>query len=352
MHPSDLLGTTKTVYDLNCEKIETRCGTSTSPSCPIPKFAMSVLEDDSRVFTISSSSGSDNGSVTNTIHTTPARSKASMRSSRRRHRFGPRVLNTPPRRHGRLRGNENPVRRVIPSSPLASRGSRPENLALLVDRVDSDAPPARLGGKKRRALGNITNTFRVLEATPPPPPPKFAFNIRDQLAALNMSSNLSINVQNSDSLDDQFLIYRSADEFLPCFVSTPLPSAGVEMLPTMSRTSSGLSEGSFPAFSDIFASASSSSSGGVVRSPGPDTPLFNIPDSFKMSDMANSLSRISGGLVSTLAAKYQCHYPDDYDDNGGVALDERFEWEAEMKGVEMSCGQGIFGNKKRGHEEV
>ncbi|PPQ63242.1 hypothetical protein CVT24_005702 [Panaeolus cyanescens] len=347
MHTSNFLGTSETTFSLSGEKMGAGCSTSTtsSPTGAIPQIAMSVFQDASPILTISSSGSSEKGSASDTIHTTPAFSKASMRSSRRRHRFGSRLLNTPPRRHARLRGNENPARRAIPSSPLASRGSRPENLSLL----DADVPPIARGNRQRRVLGNITNTFSVPEATPPPPPPKFAFNLRDQLAAINLGSN----VRNSDSLDDQFLVYRSADEFLPSFVSTPLPSVGAEMLPTMSRTNSGLSDGSCPAFSDIFASASSSSSGGAVRSPSPLTPLFSLPDTFNMSEMANSISRVSGGLISTLAARYQREFPDDYDDNGGVALDERFEWEAEMRNVEMTCGRGMFGEeKKRACDEV
>jgi hypothetical protein len=54
------------------------------------------------------------------------------------------------------------------------------------------------------------------------------------------------------------------------------------------------------------------------------TPTFVLPESFKLSNFAGSIGRISGDIVTSLAAKYQ--HVEDYEDDG-VEVAEQFEWE-------------------------
>ena len=118
--------------------------------------------------------------------------------------------------------------------------------------------------------------------------------------------------------DAQCLVYRSAEDFLPTFVSTP---------PTCN-----------PPYSDSGFLGSSSSRFGDMFSPNASTPTFALPESFKLSGFAGSMTRITGDIVTSLAAKYENEYQDDYEDDDGVVMGERFEWEDEMRSLESRLG--------------
>ena len=66
------------------------------------------------------------------------------------------------------------------------------------------------------------------------------------------------------------------------------------------------------------------------NAPPSTTTTFNLPKSFKLSNFAGStMIRVTGDIVTSLAAKYQNVYLDEDDD--GVEMDEQFEWEDEMR---------------------
>ena len=124
--------------------------------------------------------------------------------------------------------------------------------------------------------------------------------------------------------DAQCLVYRSAEEFLPTIVSTP---------PTFNTpyADSGFF-GSSTRFGDMFSPNAPTMSTTTTTI----TPTFVLPESFKLSNFAGSMSRISGDIVTSLAAKYQ--HVEDYDDDvdDGVEVAEQFEWEDEMRSLELS----------------
>ena len=117
--------------------------------------------------------------------------------------------------------------------------------------------------------------------------------------------------------DVQCLVYRSAEEFLPTFVSTP---------PTFNApySDSGLFGSSTSRFGDMFSPST--------------TPSFILPESLKLSNFAGSMSRVTGDIVTSLAAKYQNEYPDDDEDDDGMVMREQFEWEDEMRALESRLG--------------
>lgn len=152
----------------------------------------------------------------------------------------------------------------------------------LLSLVDSNGRPIRL--VKRSVLKDITNIAKTRSSVP----------------------------GDDECIEDaQCLVYRSAEEFLPTFVSTP---------PTCNAAySESTIFGSSSRFGDMFS---------------PDAPL---PDSINLSRFAGSITRISGNVVTSLAAKYQRRYPDDYEDDG-LAMGEQFEWEEEMRSFESRLG--------------
>ena len=201
----------------------------------------------------------------------------------------PPIVISPPRQEQMIDGSIPSPSPVIERIPQRQRTSVAERLLSL---VDSDGRPIRL--VKRSALKDITNIAKPLSSTP----------------------------GDDECIEDaQCLIYRSAEEFLPTFVSTP---------PTCNAPYSD---------SDFF--GSSSSRFGDMFSPNalPSTTsstFKNLPESFKLSNFAGSMTRITGDIVTSLAAKYQNEYPDDYEDDDGVG--ERFEWEDEMRSLELRLG--------------
>jgi len=178
-------------------------------------------------------------------------------------------------------------------SPITERITQRQRTSLaeqLLSLVDSDGRPIRV--VKRFELKDITNI----------PKPRSSVPGDDECIE-----------------DAQCLVHRSAEEFLPTFVSTP---------PTCN-----------PPYSDSGFFGSSSSRFGDMFSPNASTPTFALPESFKLSDFAGSMTRITGDIVTSLAAKYEKEYQDDYeDDDDGVVVGEQFEWEDEMRSLESRLG--------------
>jgi hypothetical protein len=179
----------------------------------------------------------------------------------------------------------SPVTERIPQRQRTSIAER------LLSLVDSDGRPIRL--VKRSALKDITNIAKPLSSIP----------------------------GDDECIEDaQCLIYRSAEEFLPTFVSTP-PTCNAPY------SDSGFFGSSSSRFGDMF-------SPNALPSTTPTT--LNLPESFKLSNFAGSMTRITGDIVTSLAAKYQNEDPDEDDD--GVVMDEQFEWEDEMRSLELRLG--------------
>lgn len=176
----------------------------------------------------------------------------------------------------------SPVSERIPQHIRASVAQR------LLSLVDSDGRPTRL--VKRSALKDITNIARTRPSVP----------------------------GDDECVDDaQCLVYRSAEEFLPTLVSTP-PTCNAPYADSAFFGSSG------SRFGDMFSD----------NAPPSTRPTFALPESFKLSNFAGSITRISGDIVTSLAARY---HNDDYEDDG-VAMDEQFEWEDEMRSLELRLG--------------
>ena len=200
----------------------------------------------------------------------------------------PPIVISPPRQElmtdGSIR-SPSPVAERIPQRQRTSVAER------LLSLVDSDGRPICLA--KRAVFKDITNIAKPLSSVP----------------------------GDDECIEDaQCLIYRSAEEFLPTFISTP-PTCNVP-------------------YSDSGFFGSSSSRFGDMLSPNAlpsTTPNFNLPESFKLSNFSGSMTRITGDIVTSLAAKYQNEYPDDYEDDG-VVMDEQFEWEDEMRSLELRLG--------------
>ena len=228
---------------------------------------------------ISSGSTSESSSSSNTSygHTT-FEDSASQNT--------PPIVISPPRQDQMIDGSTpspSPVTERIPQHQRTSIAER------LLSLVDSDGRPIRL--VKRSALTDITNIAKPLSSVP--------------------GDDECIE-------DEQCLVYRSAEEFLPTFVSTP---------PTCNAP-----------YSDSSFFGSSSSRFGDMFSPNAfpsTTPTFNLPKSFKLSKFAGSMSRITGDIVTSLAVKYQNEYPGEED---GIMMDEQFEWEEEMRSLESRLG--------------
>ena len=178
-------------------------------------------------------------------------------------------------------------------SPVTSRIPQRQQTSIaerLLSLVDFDGRPVRL--LKRSALKDITNIARPLSSV----------------------------LGDDECIEDaQCLIYRSADEFLPTFVSTP-PTCNAPY------SDSGFFGSSSSRFGDMFSPNALPST----------TPTFNLPESIKLSNFTGSMTRITGDIVTSLAAKYQNEYPDE--DDGGVVMDEQFEWEDEMRSLELRLG--------------
>ena len=190
----------------------------------------------------------------------------------------------------------SPPRQTIDGStpsPVAERMPQRQRTSIaerLLSLVDSDGRPIRL--VKRSALKDITNIAKPLSSVP----------------------------GDDECIEDaQCLVYRSAEEFLPTFVSTP-PTCNAPY------SDSGFFGSSSSRFGDMFSPTALPST----------TPAFNLPESLKLSNFAGSMTRITGDIVTSLAAKYQNEYPDEGDD--GVVMDEQFEWEDEMRSLESRLG--------------
>jgi hypothetical protein len=181
-------------------------------------------------------------------------------------------------------------------SPIAERLAQRQRTSIaerLLSLVDSDGRPIRL--VKRSALKDITNIVKPLVSSVP---------------------------GDDECIEDaQCLVYRSAEEFLPTFVSTP-PTCNAPY------SDSGFFGSSSSRFGDMFSPPNA-----LPSSTTPST--FNIPESFKLSNFTGSMTRITGDIVTSLAAKYQNEYPDEDD---GVVMDEQFEWEEEMRSLELRLG--------------
>ena len=225
---------------------------------------------------ISSGSTSESSSSSNTSygHTT-FEDSASQNT--------PPIVISPPRQEQMIDGSTPSLSPFTERIPQRQRTSIAERLLSL---VDSDGRPIRL--VKRSALKDITNIVKPLSSIP----------------------------GDDECIEDaQCLIYRSAEEFLPAFVSTP---------PTCNAP-----------YSDYGFFGSSSSRFGDMFSPNAlpsATPNFNLPESFKLSNFAGSMTRITGDIVTSLAAKYQ------NEDDDGALMDEQFEWEDEMRSLELRLG--------------
>ena len=226
---------------------------------------------------ISSGSASESSSSSNTSYGHSTFEDSASQNT-------PPIVISPPRQEQIIDG----------STPFLVTGRIPQRQRIsiaerLLSLVDSDGRPIRL--VKRSALKDITNIAKPLSSVP----------------------------GDDECIEDaQCLVYRSAEEFLPTFVSTP---------PTCNVPYSGDSSGFF--------GSSGSSRFGDMFSPNalPSTaPTFNLPESFKLSNFAGSMTRITGDIVTSLATKYQNGYPDDDD---GV---EQFEWEDEMRSLELRLG--------------
>ena len=224
-----------------------------------------------------STSGSSSSSNTSYGHTT-FEDSASQNT--------PSIVISPPRQEQMIDGSTpspSPVTEWIPQHQRTSIAER------LLSLVDSDGRPIRL--VKRSALKDITNIAKPLSSVP----------------------------GDDECIEDaQCLVYRSAEEFLPTFVSTP-PTCNAPY------SDSGFFGSSSSRFGDMFSPNALPSS----------TPTFNLPESFKLSSFTGSMSRITGDIVTSLAAKYQNEYPDEDD---GVVMDEQFEWEDEMRSLELRLG--------------
>ena len=180
----------------------------------------------------------------------------------------------------------SPVTDKIPQRQRTSIAER------LLSLVDSDGRPIRL--VKRSAFKDITNIVKPLSSVP----------------------------ADDECIEDaQCLIYRSAEEFLPPFASTP-PTCNAPY------ADSGFFGSSSSRFGDMFSPTNAL--------PSTTTPTFNLPESLKLSNFAGSMTRITGDIVTSLAAKYQNEYPDEDDD--GVVMDEQFEWEDDMRSLELRLG--------------
>ena len=199
----------------------------------------------------------------------------------------PPIVISPPRQEQIIDGSTPSPSLVTERIPQRQRTSIAERLFSL---VDSDGRPIRV--VKRSALKDITNIAKPLSSIP----------------------------GDDECIEDaQCLIYRSAEEFLPTFVSTP-PTCNAPY------SDSGFFGSSSSRFGDMFSPNSHLST----------TPTFNLPESFKLSNFTGSMTRITGDIVTSLAAKYQNEYPDE--DDGGVVMDEQFEWEDEMRSLELRLG--------------
>jgi hypothetical protein len=214
----------------------------------------------------------------------------------------PPIIISPPRQEQMMDGSTpspSPITERIPGQH--QRTSLAERLLSL---VDSNGRPIR--PVKRSALKDITNIAKP---------------------------HLSVLVAGDDECNEDALclVYRSAEEFLPTFVSTP---------PTCNAPYSD---------SNGFSGSTSSSRFGDMFSPNASTPTFILPESFKLSNFAGSMTRITGDIVTSLAAKYQNEsryqneYSDDYEDDDGVVMGQQFEWEDEMRSLESSLG--FYGKK-------
>ncbi|KAF8813463.1 hypothetical protein BYT27DRAFT_6373090 [Phlegmacium glaucopus] len=194
----------------------------------------------------------------------------------------PPIIISPPRQEQLIDGSTpspSPVSERIPQGLRTSLAQR------LLSLVDSDGRPIRL--VKRSVLKDITNIVQTRSSVP----------------------------GDDECIDDaQCLVYRSAEEFLPAIVSTP-PTFNAPYSDSAFFGSSG------SRFGDMFS----------PNAPPSITPTFALPESFKLSNFAGSITRISGDIVTSLAAKYQNEYPDD----DGVVIGEEFEWEDEMRSLEM-----------------
>ena len=176
-----------------------------------------------------------------------------------------------------------PVTEGIPQRQRTSIAER------LLSLVDSDGRPIRL--VKRSALTDITNISKPLSSVP----------------------------GDDECIEDApCLVYRSAEEFLPTFVSTP-PTCNAPY------SDSGFFGSSSSRFGDMFS---------PNALPSSTTPTFNLPESFKLSKFAGSMSRITGDIVTSLAVKYQ----NVADEDDGLVMDEQFEWEDEMRSLELRLG--------------
>lgn len=174
--------------------------------------------------------------------------------------------------------------------------------------------------------------------------------------------------------DDHCLVYRTAGDFLPQVTSCPAPkikdeevvgpgpfahilSGSVNGLKAKAPAvlTSPLSE-ALATFGDMFSPSSTFKTkfGFVTEEGAPHSshrpsatslPRINIPlKSFKISNLTGSITQFTGELAASLAAHYgnenwgQSQYEED-----AVARDERFDWEEEMRSVEMQCG--VYGDK-------
>jgi hypothetical protein len=218
---------------------------------------------------VSSGSTSESSSSSNTSYGHSTFEDSASQST-------PPIVISPPRQEQTIDGS-TPSPSPIPQHQRTSIAER------LLSVVDSDGRPIR--HVKRSALKDITNIPKPLSSVP---------------------------VDDECIEDAQCLVYRSAEEFLPTFVSTP-PTCNVPY------SDSGFFGSSSSRFGDMFSPNALPST----------TPAFNLPESFKLCSFAGSMTRITGDIVTSLAAKYQNEYPDEDDD------DEQFEWEDEMRSLEL-----------------
>ena len=225
---------------------------------------------------VSSGSASESSSSSNTSYgLTTFEDSASQNT--------PPIVISPPRQEQIIDGftpSPSPLTERIPQRQRTSIAER------LLSLVDSDGRPIRL--VKRSAMKDITNIVKPLSSIP----------------------------ADDECIEDaQCLIYRSAEEFLPPFASTP-PTCNAPY------ADSGFFGSSSSRFGDMF------SPNGLASTT--TTSSFNLPESFKLSNFAGSMTRITGDIVTSLAAKYE--------DDDGIAMDEPFEWEDEMRSLELRLG--------------
>ena len=253
------------------------------------------------------------------------------------------------------------------------------------------------GQSRRPVLGDVTNVYREIPANPHRNDDSFAnstaVNTPGRKGTQNACSHTSSrglmieldgkplldvhqdSMTGQDVDDDHCLVYRTAEDFLPQVISNPVCSIKAEQVVgpgplahILSDSVKGL-KAKAPAalttplcealatFGDIFSPSSTfrTKYGSVngegapqpSRRPSATTlPAIKIPlTSFKISNLTGSITQFTGELAALLAAHCenenwgQSQYEED-----AVARDERFDWEEEMRSLEVQCG--VYGDKE------